>query len=228
MRRREQWPYLWTRALPAAGALALAIAVASAPAWASGDRVLNQTVSISEGQDVFIEFPVGALEVKPTTETNELTVQVVVRCKRHDCGNTPERVRLDIDSDDRQVRIEVDGYPRWWGKSKIQVDATIEVPKGHELDVEMGVGELRISDLERDLFVELGVGEIDLELSEASLRSIELEAGVGDASIYGAERTGTRRHLVGATAEWHDGPGSAVVVAEVGVGDVTAKLSQSD
>jgi len=215
---------LKSRALLLAAPALLALFCA-ATLHAGEEKTLSERVQFSGTEEIHVEFPVGSLIVETGTG-NELVATVEVRCKSSRCGGRVDDIVLDIDQNDHRVSLDIEGYPKW-GASKLKVDATIRVPMGHPLYIEMGVGELEIEGLPGDIDVELGVGEIDLRLPEASLRSIELSAGVGDASIRGASgrSQSSRSHLVGSEVEWHDGSGDARVTAEVGVGEVTVRLA---
>ena len=90
----------------------------------------------------------------------------------------------------------------------------------------MGAGEVRISGLGRDLNVELGAGDIEIRMPEDAVRSVELQAGVGDAQLRrtrGSVET-ARAHLIGASVRWNEGRGDARVQAQVGAGDVDLVL----
>ena len=104
----------------------------------------------------------------------------------------------------------------------------ISVPASLRLSIEMGVGELTVRGMEADLSLDLGVGELAIELSAGGVRSIELEAGVGETSLRtpGGRIEETRSHLVGSELEWREGKGASKVSAEVGVGQISVRLEE--
>jgi hypothetical protein len=93
-----------------------------------------------------------------------------------------------------------------------------------DLDLDMGVGDLKVDDIEGDLHVELGVGDADIRASSAAVRSVDVQAGVGDAGVI-ANGNRVRRHgFIGSTASWDEGRGRSEVRLHVGVGDATVRV----
>ena len=93
----------------------------------------------------------------------------------------------------------------------------------------MGVGELTIEGLEADVSADLGVGELTIRMNPAMVGSVSLDAGVGEAKLYGAGTAvkGRRSMLVGSEVFWDEGPGAARLRADVGVGEATVFLESA-
>ena len=73
---------------------------------------------------------------------------------------------------------------------------------------------------------DLGVGELTIRMAAAAVRSVGLDAGVGEAKLLGAGSfvEGRRSMLVGSEVFWDEGEGEARVRADVGVGEATVYL----
>ena len=80
--------------------------------------------------------------------------------------------------------------------------------------------------LDSDILADLGVGELTIRTAAALVRSVGLDAGVGEAKLLGAGTfvEGRRSMLVGSEVFWDEGGGDSRVRADVGVGEVTVYL----
>jgi hypothetical protein len=99
------------------------------------------------------------------------------------------------------------------------------LPATLAIQVDMGVGDLEVRQVEGDVDVELGVGEADVRVPAKAVSSVECEVGVGDANVHGTD--GERRSsglLIGRTVRWQGNEGGSRVHLEVGVGDADVWL----
>lgn len=209
----------------AASVLALSL-IAGAPTLASPERTLERTFEHRAGQRIEFEMPVGELRVEGG-KAGEVRLELEVECRWSSsrCEEILERLTIDESSNERRLRVAVEGGSNW-GKAKLEIDATLILPKAAEAEIELGVGELTIRGLEGDLEVELGVGEVRVEMARAKVGSVSLDAGIGEAELRGTgERIeGRRSLLIGSEVYWEDGPGQARIEIEVGVGEITLRL----
>ncbi len=206
--------------------MVLGLLLAAAPSLAGEERQIEATFPIDSVEGIHLDFAVAELKIEGTSG-KQIEVELLADCRLEtsDCEKTLADLFLDHRRHGKSFYLELDGYPRW-GKSKIDLDGTIRVPRKLEVDVELGVGELDIEGLARDLHVELGVGEVNLWLDKKTLRSIDLDAGVGEVELHGTDDTHKARRsmLVGAEIHWGEGSGESRVFVEVGVGEVSAWL----
>ncbi len=205
-----------------------ACALLAAPA-AAGERhkALTRSFSIETGQALQLELPVGELVVLGSA-TAKIEAELRVTCRwgsNEDCERLLEQVELDSrDTPSRKV-IEVVSDSSW-RKTKLEIKGEFRVPKGVDLEVDMGVGELEIEGFENDLSVDLGVGELRIRMAAAKVGSVALDAGVGEAELRGAGTRveGRRSMVVGSEVYWDQGEGQARIRADVGVGEIRVTL----
>jgi hypothetical protein len=87
----------------------------------------------------------------------------------------------------------------------------------------MGVGNLSVVGLEQAVEIDLGVGDADVRLPEASVRSVNLKAGVGEATLHLKSGRIQGTGFVHQGLRW-TGSGTANVEISVGVGDADLTL----
>ena len=185
-----------------------------------------RTYELEGANRIKIEFPAG----KFTLEGDDgLTVRVQVRvdCKDTeyaDCQNEARRIRIDHSSQGGVFRLEFSGAKKNWSNRHITVEAHVLVPRALAAELNMGVGSVSVMGLRRDLDVELGVGELKVRAAQADIRRVDVESGVGDASIDTHAGRVHERGFIGHTARWNEGSGNSVVRAHVGVGEATVSL----
>ena len=105
----------------------------------------------------------------------------------------------------------------------IEQDWRVKLPASLALELEMGVGDIKLDNFANHLDLELGVGAVRVETSNVDFESIHASAGVGDASIRGFNtRADNERSFISADASYLGG-GEFVMNIEVGVGDVQVR-----
>lgn len=183
------------------------------------------TLPASKSRTVHLKFPVGDLRVE-ATEGSEVELEITARCKgwgRDDCEDRARRIHVETDDSGGRLDFVVEGYPKFHS-GDFNLRGVLRVPARMDLDLDMGVGDLRVADVQGDMRVELGVGNADIRTSSTAVRSVDVQAGVGDADVI-ARGSRTRRHgFVGATASWDEGRGRSEVTLHVGVGDATVRV----
>lgn len=206
----------------------LIAAAALVPAAHAGEkaRELSRSFTPEADQIVRLDLSVGEIRVEGADiETVEAELRVECRWGDDDCDRLLESVELDSRSTSRRLIIEIVSDSSW-RKTKLEIEGDFRVPRGATLEVDMGVGELSIEGVAADLSADLGVGELSIRVPAAAVRSVGLDAGVGEAKLLGAGTfvEGRRSMLVGSEVFWDDGEGEARIRADVGVGEVTVYL----
>ena len=102
-------------------------------------------------------------------------------------------------------------------------DWTLHVPPGVAIEIEQGVGDLRILDIAAAIEIELGVGDVRIEGEHAAFGHIEGQCGVGDVSLRTPKERTEGDGFIAHTLE-AQGPGKAAIDVQVGVGDVDIRL----
>jgi hypothetical protein len=205
-------------------AACLMVAVPALAAAAPTEIPIDR-VSLPAGKSVHLKFPVGDLRVEASTGS-KVELEITARCKgwgQDDCEDRARRIHVESDDSGGRTDLEVKGYPKFHA-GDFNLRGVLRVPANLDLDLEMGVGDLRVADVEGDLHVELGVGNAEIRAASRAIRSVDVAAGVGDADVI-AGGSHVRRHgFVGSTASWEEGRGRSEVRLHVGVGDATVRV----
>jgi hypothetical protein len=205
-----------------AGAMLAAFAPGSLAAGSETFREITRSFQLEGREAVRLDLPVAELRISGTSSP-AVEVELTATCKReHECEEILGELDLKSSGSGRTLRIDLVGYPKW-GKGRVELEGEIFVPRKIELEVELGVGELELKDLEGDLRVELGVGEINAWVDRSNTHSVTLDAGVGEVELFGTDEPVEQRRsmLVGSETHWDAGEGDARVFLEVGVGEIS-------
>jgi len=181
--------------------------------------------TVTPGTRFHFEFPVGGLRVE-ASDDSKVRLELLVKCKHGDidrCERFASHLRLDVDQDDNDLRVKVEGYPKF-GSSNINLQGTLLIPRSLEVKLEMGVGDLEVDGLEGDLEIELGVGEADLTLDSASYRTADVEVGVGDATLKASGKRRSSSGFLGRSVRWTEGTGPSRARVHIGVGDASLRM----
>jgi hypothetical protein len=195
---------------------ALLSTVAATSAFAKDVKHISKTVKVDEGQAISLNVPVGSLKVETCT-CNEVTLDIRVESSEgswsiFSSGGDVDNAELSIRERRSSMIFEVD-------EDDTKQKWTVTVPVSSALNIEMGVGEVDVNDLNNDLNAEVGVGSINVDLQGDDYRRIDLESGVGDTSIKGfGDKVTTKRSIVSSSAKYR-GDGEYSVTVEVGVGE---------
>ena len=136
------------------------------------------------------------------------------------------------------LRMEISGVE---GDRRFDEEWSLTLPRHLALSVELGVGDIEISNIAAGLDLEVGVGDITVEVNggpievevgvgditvrgpSAAYRSVEVAAGVGDVRIIADGHKIIGEGFIAHSAEWQ-GAGDSSIEAEAGVGDIRVVL----
>lgn len=198
----------------------------AAPAWADDlERTFDLDRAAAAITRIVLEVGVGDVEIVGD-ETDRITAHVEVSASKGWRGSARARRELDA----MQLEAEVKGgalhlrmSEHGDGDRHFGEDWTLHVPAGTALELELGVGDLRVLDLASDIDIEVGVGDVRIEGEHAAFGAIEGQCGVGDVSLRSpkgrTEGSGFIAHSLEA-----QGPGKATIDVQAGVGDVDIRL----
>jgi len=208
--------------------MGIACLAAAGAASAAEPRVIEGRAKVASDQEVRLDFPVGELEIVGV-DGDTLEIVVEIRCKgrrRARCEDTAEQIELDIDESRGTLYVEIEPHSKWQWWDDLEIEARVKQPADRPLRVDMGVGELVIEGLAADLQVDLGVGEASVDMSVDAVRSVFLDAGIGETELLGPKGwvRDERSFFIGSESSWRDGPGEARVHVEVGVGEASVRL----
>jgi hypothetical protein len=187
----------------------------------------HRQFDVPTSQVLRIELQYGELTL--TTGGSNVDVELVGHCSRggDGCERRLAEIALASDSHGGEFDVRVEGLPKL-DNHGMHAELRVRVPEHQRVAVHMGAGEVKIDDVTQDLRVELGAGDIDIHMPESAVRSVDLEAGVGDAALRRARGLieSERDHLIGAQVHWNDGHGAADVDVHVGAGDIDLCLDE--
>lgn len=204
----------------------LALLLAAVPAVASAaTRTMDQDIDLGGASALQVKAPVADLEV--VGDGGE-TVRVHVRLSCSStagrrCADAAERVSLKTRHDGPWLVLEVQDFPKF-SNHGLSADVHVTMPRALRFHTNIGVGDVRIEQLENDIEVDTGVGDVDLTLPASKVRKVELDTGVGDAELSVAGGTTEGTGLVGKHLDWSQEGGVAHVEVDSGVGDVKVRL----
>jgi len=203
-------------------ALALLIA-ATAPAAAGEERSIIQELPLQASQSVQLKVSVAQVLVEPTDE-QIVRASMVVRCEKEPeaCRKKLDRIELVMTSSSDRLLVTTEGLKRT--STGLQVSIRLEVPRDRALELDIGVGDVRVRGHEADLEIDIGVGDVELTLPQTAVRSLELDTGVGTARLSNALGEHTGSGFVGSHFSWSQGSGVATVEIDTGVGEIEVDL----
>ena len=187
----------------------------SAGAFADRVKHIDQTVDARMLTSVRLEISVGELEIE-TYDGEEIQLEIDLEAKR----SWLSWRRRDIEDVELEVRESCSHVYLTIDERDIEQHWRIRMPAKLALEIDVGVGEIRIDDFSNNLEMEVGVGSVRIEVADTDYGSIHVEAGVGDAAIRGfSGSSDNERNFVSAAAYYH-GEGDKKIEIDVGVGDV--------
>lgn len=172
---------------------------------------------IDDVSTIVLNVEVGEV-VLDTHQSSEVIVEVLVKESDSHWFSSADLDDIQLNKEISQQRLflEID-------KEDTNQEWKITVPESVNLKVELGVGKIYLSDLNKDIDVELGVGDTEIVLSDNDYARIELDTGVGDAKLKGFSDYHAKRSLVSKSVEWK-GNGQHDIRVDVGVGDVRVSV----
>ena len=188
-------------------------------------RTITKDLPVVEAEWLFIELPVGGLEIIGT-DADSVHFSLRVKCEGESgskCRRAAKDIELDVKRYSDGIEIEIDGWPKLRNKG-MSLDGYLEIPRQLVLEVDLGVGEVDVSDMKDDVEIDIGVGEATVEMEESAVRSVSLDAGVGEATLRVGGRTIEGSGFIGHGLDWRDGPGRAHIEVDCGVASVEVYL----
>jgi hypothetical protein len=206
-------------------ALALAAPLALASQAAAEDiRTLKQVYALDHARNVDLQFPAGDLRIEPSPD-DRLRVVATIRCHRFrsNCEERAREVELSGSGSGDQFALRFDGMRRLHNMG-LSIDATVQVPRGCSLTLNMGAGDLNIYDLHKDLDVRLGAGDATIHMHEGDVSQVQVHVGLGDATLHRRGQSIDGHGFLSKAIRWNGGEGRARVELELGVGEAAVRL----
>jgi len=215
------------------------------PVAAAESRDLDGRASAAGVDKVQLDAGVGDIHVTGVGGGDEIVVSVELEPRRGGFFSSLKKAQREVDEavlrmDARRgvLRLEIETDS---GDRRFEENWTIEMPARLALDLDLGVGDVDIRNLDGDLAVEVGVGDIlaegvsndvtiDIGVGDATIRgsaddfgSVDGSGGVGDARLSVRGKRIESSGFVGHSAEW-TGDGEHTIEISLGVGDARVTL----
>lgn len=181
----------------------------------------NNSVDVTDVEEIVLDGGVGSMKIETTTGT-ELQVELEIGADRNwwSRRRDVDDIDLKISRSGNRLTIEVKEHDL----DDLELHWRIALPDVERTSINLGVGQIIADVGNTELNVDLGVGEARISAPLQHAGRIETSAGVGDASISGGTDTVNDRAFVSANARSR-GAGSRDVNVQVGVGDASVSLS---
>ncbi|KAF7768962.1 hypothetical protein PCIT_a3498 [Pseudoalteromonas citrea] len=183
---------------------------------ASESHTIKQSFAANNNQQLEIDFPVGSLDMT-SYDGDKIEVSIRLEAQQNNSWFN-SNVNLDeialnhhTKSDTLSLKITEKDLKQYW---------QVKAPSSMQLDIEVGVGNVKISELANSADIEVGVGKVSIDTNEADFQSISLESGVGTTSVKGLVNAPTQHKKITRSETLYHGKGTHRIEVEVGVGDI--------
>jgi len=221
------------------------VAVAGTATAGAETRDLETTHSAQGISRVSIEVAVGDVTVQPSDD-GDIHAHVHLTPRRggflSSLKSGERQVReaqLEATVDGSQLHLTIDApgsdhrFEATW-RVEMPVDLALEVNVGvgdiklHQLaggcDLNSGVGDVTTVLAGGGLSAQTGVGDVTVEAPEAAVGKVSCSSGVGDVRLRAGDTRLNGEGMVSKELSW-TGPGSATFKIEAGVGDIMITLT---
>jgi hypothetical protein len=193
------------------------------PVVADGDlRTQSESVPAEGVTALEIDLPVGQLLLEGG-DGNAVDATMSVRCDRERCRDQADQIRLATERKGGLLKLKVEGLSRGTATG-FEVKLRITTPRSLAAEIDLGVGEVRVRGLAADLEIDLGVGDVEVEMARADVKSVHLDAGVGEARLSTDLGEIRGSGVVGSALKWSQGTGTAAIEIDTGVGEIFVAL----
>lgn len=198
------------------------------PAAADTLRHLAEGFDVADARVVRLESSVGEVRVTGV-EGSRLKVELELSCSilgGDRCREEVEAAQLTIRRDGDRVAVQLSGLRQGKTVRGLTLHWRLEVPAALGIDLQLGVGDVRITSLRGDIDASVGVGRVEILAGASAVGSVDLSTGVGDVDLLvrnrSVEEGGTG--FVDDRLRWSEGTGAAKIRVDCGVGSVRVSL----
>lgn len=188
-------------------------------------RSFDESVSVDGKEQVRIDLPVGKLIIQGTSGSTA-HFKIEVDCKRRSSRCERDAAALELELDDRsdRIRLQIKEWPTW-STGGLSIVIVASLPSHLAVSADVGVGDVQIDDLASDLSLDVGVGDVRINGASSAVRSVQVDSGIGKASIRIAGETFSERSFfLGNETRWTEGSGEARIEVDMGVGAIEVDL----
>lgn len=173
---------------------------------------------------VDLNFSVGQVNVDAWDGQGvQIDVQLQCHGESSSCRKAAQQVRLVFSTDGGKLHVETKDWPKLFHHG-LEAQIHVQMPRNLPLTADLGVGEMDISGLEKDVKANLGVGQLTLTLPAAAVGSVHADTGVGETSLFAGGQHFDSAGLITRTLHWDRGTGTAKITADCGVGEIDVRV----
>lgn len=191
--------------------------------FAATSATRDHTIEVEDATEIVFEGGVGSMKFEPTTGT-DMRIELDIEADRNWWGRRRDVDGIDIEVTRRGDRLIIELNEK--DLDNLELHWRIALPEVEKTSINLGVGQIIAEVGDTELNVDLGVGEARISAPLQHVGRVETSAGVGDASITGGSDTVNDRAFVSANARGR-GEGNRDVDVQVGVGDASVSLSSN-
>lgn len=175
---------------------------------------------------ISLDVPVGEVEISAGS-SDRVELDVVLECDdgwgSSRCRDRADQIRLESRERNGRLSIELEGYSTWRNRG-LEVHLELRLPPRIALELDMGIGEVDIRDLQSDVTVDLGIGEVFVGMDESLVAKVVLDAGIGETSLRTSEGRSSVAGLFTSELAWDEGGGEATIRVDLGIGEINVRI----
>ena len=197
-------------------------ALAGSVAWAANNEV-TRTLDVDLGNvdALVIDGGVGTIDIVPVAGTT-LRIEVAIEGNRTGLLQrkrdvTDIELAQHLDNGELKIELTEDDF------DDLEVHWTIEMPAVATTSLNLAVGQLIARVGATELDVNVGVGQASVTAARIDTGHIEAAAGVGSATLHGANSSDSQRAFVSENVDGF-GEGEFNIEVNVGVGEASVFL----
>jgi hypothetical protein len=197
-------------------------ALAGSFAWAANNEVTRTLdVDLVNVDALVIDGGVGTIDIVPVAGTT-LRIEVAIEGNRTGLLQrkrdvTDIELAQHLDNGELKIELTEDDF------DDLEVHWTIEMPAVATTSLNLAVGQLIARVGATELDVNVGVGQASVTAARIDTGHIEASAGVGSATLHGANRSASQRAFVSENVDGF-GEGDFDIEVNVGVGEASVFL----
>lgn len=187
-------------------------------------RSFSKQIPTADVKQVDLDFSVGQVNVD-ARDGGAVQIDVELQCHRDSssCREAAHKVRLVFSTDAGTLHLATKDWPKLSGHG-LEAKIHVHMPRTLPLKANLGVGQMEIAGIERDVKADLGVGQLTITLPASAVATVRADTGVGEASLLAGGRHYDSAGFISRELHWTKGTGTAKVSADCGVGEIDVRL----
>ncbi|MFT5482450.1 MAG: hypothetical protein ACI9GW_001101 [Halieaceae bacterium] len=187
----------------------------------------SQTLDVVPAATIVLNIAGGEVSIE-ASEDDQLHASLTFYCDSAvgKCADKAANVKFvyAVKNDVSTISIDPDSL---FAMNSADLVYRFQIPDGERLTVDMDAGDLEISQLSRCVDAVVGAGNVEITASEKFVRSVYLNATIGDVSLsHSGDRVDVQRSmLVGAETTWKNDEGECRLIATVAAGNIEVHLA---